>query len=341
MPKVYQQLALHNSVCNEFYYRLQDCQEQNHFGKKFFLGACNKAEKELDKCIKANSKSDKKSSDQKSHDSGSDDEDNLKYEPAEPGFTYPIEMDSSDMLDEVDGFVDGVWPSPSERYFTPYYAINVQKPGDDVCIRVHSNRICMISLAPSHTIFQENKKIVTCSFKVSEKLDRSQNKVSGKAKHGAQPLQNNSNLCRLICDDGSSYMVKCCMIGKLIEVNLRLMENPELLKLEPELGGYIALALPNLKHFEKIKKSLLTKEQYKEAMEKRREGNDKKESENKQEPELMEVSKSVFENQSIPNGSSKNCEDTSNNVVSVEKNGQVEPIEIMTSEDESMQMMAT
>jgi hypothetical protein len=194
---------------------------------------------------------------------------NIKYEIPEEGFIYPLEYDASDMLKETE--FNGYFPSVTERYLTPYYQIDVQKPGDDICIRIHSNRICMISLAPSHTIFQENKTIKSCNFKVSEKLDRTKNKVSGKSKHGAQPLQSNSNLCYLTCDDGSTYTIKCCMIGKLVEVNERLIENPELLKEEPHFGGYIAIVLPNLKHLEKTRETLLNKERYEEAIKKREE----------------------------------------------------------------------
>ncbi|XP_058794744.1 uncharacterized protein LOC131666254 [Phymastichus coffea] len=193
-----------------------------------------------------------------------------QYE-AKKGFNYPLESDASDMLDEVDAIQDGRFPTVTERYLTPYYQLDITQPGDDVCILIHSNRICMFTLAPSHIIYQKNKKIVKCDYQVSEKLNRLRNKVSGKAKHGAQPLQNNSNLCRLTCDDGSIYVVKCCIIGKLVEVNERLVEDPELLKQLPHDGGYIAIALPNLKHLDKIKSKLLDQKSYEEALKERKE----------------------------------------------------------------------
>ena len=243
------------------------------------------------------------------------DEDDMP-EPPEEGFVYPIEMDSSDMLDEVE-FEE--FPTVTDRYLTPYYQLDVQKPCDDVCVRIHSNRVCMISLAPSHIIFQENKTIVSCNYKVSEKLDRLCNKVSGKAKHGAQPLQSNSNLCCLTCSDGSSYMIKCCMIGKLLEVNKDLVENPELLKLEPHFGGYIALVLPNLKHLDKLKDKLLTREQYEEAIKKRMEKNEieTKTAEEKAEVKEKDLQNVVTENTVKPkecfiNMETGECEDQDN-----------------------------
>lgn len=186
---------------------------------------------------------------------------------SDDGFEFPPDNDASDMLDEVE--YNGSFPTVTDRYFTPYYKINVQSPGDDLCIRIHSNRICMLSLAPSHVILQDDKDIEKVNFKVSDKLDRSLNKVSGKGKHGAQPLQTNSNICSISCSDGQTYVIKCCMVGKLVEVNEMLLENPRLLRNLPHKGGYLAIILPNLKLLENLKQSLLTHEQYIELIKER------------------------------------------------------------------------
>ncbi|XP_043493305.1 protein Abitram [Polistes fuscatus] len=179
----------------------------------------------------------------------------------EDSFVFPPDNDISDMLEGID--FNGSLQTITERYFSTYYKVDVQKPGDDMCIRIHSNRICLISLAPSHNIFQNDKKILKVNYKVSDKLDRMLNKVSGKSKHGAQPLQVNSNICTISCSDGQTYTIKCCIIGKLIEVNDVLLEYPETLKEPPHKGGYLALVLPNLKLLDKVKDTLLTLEEYK------------------------------------------------------------------------------
>jgi len=175
-------------------------------------------------------------------------------------FTFPPDEDISDMLDEVQ--YSGYFPTVTDRYFIPYYKMDVQSLGDDMCIWIHSNRICMLSLAPSHVILQDNKDIKKVNFKVSDKLDRSLNKVSGKSKHGAQPLQTNSNICTILCLDGQTYIIKCCIIGKLVEVNKALSEDPQLLKKPPHKGGYLAIILPHIKLLESLKQSLLTRDQY-------------------------------------------------------------------------------
>lgn len=197
----------------------------------------------------------------------SDNETSMIIDSDDESFTFPPDEDVSDMLDEVQ--YSGYFPTVTDRYFTPYYKMDVQLPGDDMCIWIHSNRICMLSLAPSHVILQSNKGIKKVDFKVSDKLDRSLNKVSGKGKHGAQPLQTNSNICTISCSDEQTYVIKCCMIGKLVEVNEVLSEDPQLLKKPPHKGGYLAIILPNIKLLENLKQSLLTRDQYIELIKER------------------------------------------------------------------------
>ncbi|EZA59082.1 hypothetical protein DMN91_008041 [Ooceraea biroi] len=197
----------------------------------------------------------------------SDDEASAVIDSDDESFTFPPDEDISGMLDGVQ--YNGHFPTVTDRYFVPYYKMNVQLPGDDICIRVHSNRICMLSLAPSHVILQGDKEIKKVDFKVSDKIDRSLNKVSGKGKHGAQPLQTNSNICTISCFDGQTYVIKCCMIGKLVEVNEMLLEKPQLLREPPHRGGYLAIILPNIKLLESLKQSLLTHEQYTERVKER------------------------------------------------------------------------
>ncbi|XP_053977942.1 protein Abitram [Hylaeus volcanicus] len=175
-------------------------------------------------------------------------------------FPFPPDDNISDMLEGVK--YDGLFPTITDRYFTAYYKLNVQNTADDICILMHSNRICMLALAPSHVVLQSDTQIMKVDFKVSNKLDRVLNKVSGKSKHGAQPLQANSNICIITCSNGKTYTIKCCIIGKLIEANEALLQNPKLLLQPPHRGGYLAIVLPNIKHLDKMKASLLTQKQY-------------------------------------------------------------------------------
>nr|CAD7460180.1 unnamed protein product [Timema tahoe] len=153
----------------------------------------------------------------------------------------------------------------TERYFTPRYCVDPNnKVGEDQCILFHSNRICLVTLAPSHPIIAEKKKISKIDFQVTPKLNRMENKPTGKGKRGAQYVQSTSVLCLIDCDDETKYKVSSCLIGKLVEVNEELLNNPQLIVEAPQAEGHVAIVLPNFHNYEKQKNALLTEEQYKE-----------------------------------------------------------------------------
>lgn len=54
-----------------------------------------------------------------------------------------------------------------------------------------------------------------------------------------------------------------------MEVNEALLEGPKLLEKPPDEGGYLAIILPNIKLLDKLKQSLLTRDQYIEFIEER------------------------------------------------------------------------
>ena len=97
----------------------------------------------------------------------------------------------------------------SERYFTPLYKLNyvdetahdtpeiasteaaassrkLSTDQDHVKVLLHSNGICVLTLAPSHPILAEKAKVKTVDFQVSKKVNRLQNSVKGKGKKGGQ-----------------------------------------------------------------------------------------------------------------------------------------------------------
>lgn len=81
---------------------------------------------------------------------------------------------------------DANCPSVVDRFFTRFY---YRKPGtvdEDHVVLFHSNRICMIGLAPSHVALR--KGVVSVNFNIGN-IDRSQNHCSGKGKKGAMNLQ--------------------------------------------------------------------------------------------------------------------------------------------------------
>lgn len=53
--------------------------------------------------------------------------------------------------------------------------------------------------------------------------------MSGKRKKGGIWVEESTILCEITCDDGSIYKIAACIRARLLEVNLRLLEEPELL----------------------------------------------------------------------------------------------------------------
>uniref|UniRef100_A0A182PAD8 Actin-binding transcription modulator n=1 Tax=Anopheles epiroticus TaxID=199890 RepID=A0A182PAD8_9DIPT len=142
-------------------------------------------------------------------------------------------------------------PSIVERFYTKLYSVPSSKPEEPQQILFHSNRICLVGLAKEHVAFE--KGIRSVSFEVG-KVDRSENKVSGRKKSGGMILQADSTLALVTCMDDSVYKVRSCVQGKLVEVNERVVSRPELLHLSGE--GYIAIVMPKIEHCDALKEKL-------------------------------------------------------------------------------------
>ena len=147
-----------------------------------------------------------------------------------------------------------------DRYYTRYFFVREDAPDEDHLVLIHSNRICLVGLAPSHIAPQ--KEIVRVDFDIGN-CDRSDNRVKGKRKKGAMILQPSSALAMVHCSDGSQYKVFSCVGGKLVEVNELLGGSPGTIK-KGEGDGYVAIVLPKLESSEAVKGALLSEEQYKE-----------------------------------------------------------------------------
>ncbi|KAH9516997.1 hypothetical protein DERF_007699 [Dermatophagoides farinae] len=118
----------------------------------------------------------------------------------------------------------------------------------DQIVLLHSNRIAVICLAPSHEIIVLKKSIKNIDFCGKNKnVNRLDNQVKGKGKKGAQMVGPESILCTLHCQDETSYPIRACMGGKIIEINKCLVDEPSLIIEKPLTDGYIAIIMPPLK----------------------------------------------------------------------------------------------
>lgn len=161
-------------------------------------------------------------------------------------------------------------PSVIDRYFTRWYKTDLKgQPCEDHCILQHSNRICVITLAESHPIVQQKKKIQSINYQISAGCSRLQNKVSGKSKRGGQFLTEFAPLCRITSTGGEEYTIFSCIRGRLLEVNEDILKRPSLLTEKPYSDGYIAVILPKFEESKSITEGLLTRTQYEDVVLKR------------------------------------------------------------------------
>jgi len=190
--------------------------------------------------------------------------------------------------------LDVNYPTVSERYYTHYYHIPKQKEskchneaymtseeveaklssaqpldskelsrnGEDTCVMMHSNRLCLIGLSDKHPIITKSKTIAKVNFELGPNCNRLENTVSGKGKRGAQILGKISAVCEVQCTDGSSYIVQAGVRGKLVEINDRLLSNPQLAATHAQSEGFLAVILPKLHEAEYAVKTLMSREQY-------------------------------------------------------------------------------
>lgn len=169
---------------------------------------------------------------------------------SKPYYDSCYHKDNSDNAKYVTRIIDD-FPTPSERYYDirVYPATRRSFFGTigDQCILFHSNRICVVTIAPTHPIIAQDKQIteINYQFEGYEKIDRLSNNPQGKRKKGGQKLSKNAPICSISCTDGSKYVICACLGSKLIEINSQLNEDYDLIKQKPLSEGYIAILLPN------------------------------------------------------------------------------------------------
>lgn len=156
-------------------------------------------------------------------------------------------------------------PSSIESNFVSYFATDFIKSGHDQYVYRHANGLCVIGVAPTHVALKDEGGVTAIDFNVG-KSDRSGFKVTGKRKKNAQHFEPNTAVCK-VCTKNDSYIMRCCVKGSLLEVNDRLIKQPELLNSSVEREGYIAIIMPKPADWLKVKASLLSLEEYKKLRE--------------------------------------------------------------------------
>ncbi|OQV17676.1 putative Protein Simiate [Hypsibius exemplaris] len=135
---------------------------------------------------------------------------------------------------------------------------------EDCCLFIHTNRLCVLALAPSHPIYRLHQTPVSVTFQISDGTDRSLSHAQGARKKGAQFLTEGACVCHVDCSDGTRYDIVSGIKGKLLEVNTRLMEAPQLLSEKPFSDGYLAIIMPNELEMSIIRNTLHDEAAYQE-----------------------------------------------------------------------------
>ncbi len=147
-------------------------------------------------------------------------------------------------------------PPPERRYYKRYFTREEEeaKEEDDgasvsgarlfpQAVLLHSNRICLVALSPRHPVVRERRAVRRVNFQVTKTLNRLDNAVRGKGKRGGQSVDERATLCLVECEDGRVFPVRSNVRGKLIEVNDRLVREPNLLRDRPLADGFVAIVL--------------------------------------------------------------------------------------------------
>ena len=153
------------------------------------------------------------------------------------------------------------YKSVEDRYYSRYYY--AQDDGEDQVVLVHTNRICLVSLAPNHPVVKEQKEIKNLNFHVSANCNRLKNKVSGKGKKGGQGLDEKSVLCFIECASGERFAVRSCVKGKLVAINQKIVQNPQIILDKSPSQAHLAIILTKIPDgITDLKARLLTETEY-------------------------------------------------------------------------------
>jgi len=125
-----------------------------------------------------------------------------------------------------------------DRYYERFYAIDVGGERQDLYVHQHLNGLLVIGLAPTHPLLASGSVISRVEF------SNAGQQPSGKSKKGGMICLPESTLCTVTCADGNMFIMHACIRGMLLEINDRLLSQPQLLQEKAATDGWIAILQP-------------------------------------------------------------------------------------------------
>ena len=128
----------------------------------------------------------------------------------------------------------------------------------DQYVHMHPNEIAIVGLAETHDLIKNagSQEVESILFEANGN-DLTKMNVSGKKKRGAVKCKPSTTICQVKCKDGTVYPVKACVEASLIQINPRLLAEPEILLTFPLTLGYIAIFQSKKKGLEHVLKRKL------------------------------------------------------------------------------------
>ncbi|XP_057653646.1 protein Abitram [Diorhabda carinulata] len=136
----------------------------------------------------------------------------------------------------------------NEKQYENRYFLHSNNLGqnEDICIRVHTNKLMLITLSRRNDIVTSNKRITEINFEINKKI-RCNVKVVGKKKNGAKLLRPDTIMCRVRLEGEKQLRnIRCGVTAYLVEINGAVIKDPNLLIKDPKSYGYLAIMMPKV-----------------------------------------------------------------------------------------------
>ena len=125
------------------------------------------------------------------------------------------------------------FPTPLDRQFAKFYNYDKHQYA-----HLHKNNsVCLIGLSTTHPAVLEGVTSVTFGKAAMT------NEALGKKKRGALGLRVETLLCTITTKADKVYTINACVNVDFVEINTRIIDEPELVSEDPEMSGFLCAGL--------------------------------------------------------------------------------------------------